>query len=370
MPALGQSKLFSGLLTAELQALERAAQERAFPAGQVIFAEGDAGDGLYVVKEGRVQISALVRAEERRALSELGPGDFFGEMAVLDQEPRSATATASEPTAVYFIPREELLRALEQSPKLLLALVREFSRRVRDFNRRHLEEVLQAERLAMVGRFARSIVHDFKNPLNIIGLAADFAGSTKATPEQRGEAKRRIRKQIDRMSNMINELLEFTRGAQSAVVLAPTNYARFVEELLEEIRPELNEKAVSLHCDAPAPEVTLLLDPRRLTHVFYNLIHNAVEAMPDGGAVRLRFTTTPAEVTTAIEDTGPGLAPEIVARLFEPFATHGKAQGTGLGLSICKRIVEDHKGRISARSEPGHGAVFEFTLPRPGGGGG
>jgi signal transduction histidine kinase len=364
MAALEKTKLFSGLLAAELQALERTVQERAFPAGQVIFTEGDIGDGIYLVKEGHVQISAMVSAEERRVLSQLGPGDFFGEMAVLDDEPRSATASAEEATVVYFIPREELLRVLEQSPKLLIALVREFSRRMRDFNRHFLEEVLQAERLALVGRFARSIVHDFKNPLNIIGLAADLAGSPKATPEHRGEAKLRIRKQVDRMSNMINELLEFTRGTQSAIVLAQTNYARFVEQLLEEIRPEVAEKAVTLYCETPPPDVTLLLDPQRLTHVFYNLLHNAVEAMPDGGEIKLRFHTTAAEVTTEIEDTGPGIAPEIAARLFEPFATHGKAQGTGLGLSICKRIVEDHNGRVSARSEPGRGAIFAFTLPR------
>jgi len=64
-----------------------------------------------------------------------------------------------------------------------------------------------------------------------------------------------------------------------------------------------------------------------------------------------------------VEDTGRGIAPEIAARLFEPFATHGKQNGTGLGLSICKKIVEDHSGKITARSEPGRGATFIFTLP-------
>ena len=66
-----------------------------------------------------------------------------------------------------------------------------------------------------------------------------------------------------------------------------------------------------------------------------------------------------------MEDTGPGVAPEIASKLFEPFATHGKEHGTGLGLSICKRIIEDHKGRIHARCDAGRGAVFSFTLPQP-----
>jgi len=70
-------------------------------------------------------------------------------------------------------------------------------------------------------------------------------------------------------------------------------------------------------------------------------------------------------VLTEIEDTGPGIAPEIAPTMFEPFATYGKSQGTGLGLSICRRIVTDHRGRIAARGEPGRGAIFAFTLPVP-----
>jgi len=70
-------------------------------------------------------------------------------------------------------------------------------------------------------------------------------------------------------------------------------------------------------------------------------------------------------LVTEIEDTGPGIAPDVVTHLFQPFATHGKENGTGLGLSICKRIIEDHHGWIAARNEPGRGAVFSFALPLP-----
>jgi signal transduction histidine kinase len=100
-----------------------------------------------------------------------------------------------------------------------------------------------------------------------------------------------------------------------------------------------------------------------LSRVFHNLVHNATDVMPGGGTVLLRFQTDEKEIITEIEDTGPGIAPEIAGQLFQPFATHGKAYGTGLGLSICKKIIEDHGGKISARSEPGRGAIFRFTLP-------
>jgi signal transduction histidine kinase len=363
MVVLKTSKLFSGLLAAELQALEQTAQLKAHKAGRHIFQEGDPGDGLYIIVEGKVQITCLVGQDQRRVLSRLGPGDFFGEMAVLDDQPRSATASAETDTKVYFILREDLLKILGRSPGLAVSLVKEFSMRMRDFNYQYTQEVLQAERLTLVGRFARSIVHDFKNPLNIIGISAEMAAMDNSTAEMRLAAKNRIRKQVDRLSNMINELLEFTRGSASTVVLARTDFADFVKLLLEDIRSEIEAKRVKLLLENEPPAIALLVDPTRLTHVFYNIINNACDAMLDGGTVKLRFKQSEKEVVTEIEDSGKGIATEIAPRLFEAFATHGKAQGTGLGLSICKKIVEDHYGKISARNAPSGGAIFSFSLP-------
>jgi signal transduction histidine kinase len=85
--------------------------------------------------------------------------------------------------------------------------------------------------------------------------------------------------------------------------------------------------------------------------------------MPEGGEITLRFQNTGNEVITEVQDTGPGIAPEIADRLFQAFATFGKQHGTGLGLSICKKIVEDYDGRIFARNGPEGGAVFSFALP-------
>jgi signal transduction histidine kinase len=363
MAALKDSKLFGTLDEPELRLLRETSIEREYPANHAIFREGDDGDGIYVVSEGLVQISALVGQGERRVLTRVKPGEFFGEMAVLDDSPRSATATTEQPTRVYFIPRENLLRMLQNSPRMAVNLVREFSMRMRDFNRHYIEEVLQSERLTLVGRFARSIVHDFKNPLNIIGLAAELITMDRATPEMRKTATDRIRKQVDRLANMINELLEFTRGPQTGAVLASVNYAKFVKQLIEEIRPDIQEKGATLIFQNEPPDVSIPLDQKRLVHVFTNLINNAVDAIPGEGQIFLRFQQTADEIVTEIEDTGKGIPAEILPRLFEAFATFGKAKGTGLGLSICKKIVEDHRGWITARNEPGRGAIFSFGLP-------
>lgn len=363
MVTLETSELFRHLKPDELKALKTFARERTYKSGEDIFKEGDAGDGIYVVKEGQVEISGIVGENVRVSFSKVSPGDIFGEMAVLEDKPRSASATARKETTVYFLERAGMLKLLEQSPTFSLMLLREISRRLREFNRQYLREVLQTERLAIVGRFARSIVHDLKNPLNIIGLTAEMAGSPHAPPQMRQDAQNRIRKQVDRISDMIGEILDFTQGSQSTVILAPFEYGQFVERLLEEIQPEAALKSASVELVSPLPQIKLPLDPKRLRRVFHNLIHNATDAMPRGGKVMIRFIRNKTELVTEIEDTGPGIAPEIAGQLFEAFATHGKAHGTGLGLSICKRIIDDHRGWISARNEPGRGAIFSFGLP-------
>lgn len=365
MVPLETSKLFSCLLPAELASLRAVTREMSFAPGREIFKEGDAGDGLYIVKSGLVQISAAVSQTERHIFSRLLPGDLFGEMAVLDSQPRSACATAETATVVYFIPRSEFLSMLEVSPRLSISLMQEISLRLREFNRQYINKVLQSERMAVVGRFASSIVHDLKNPLTIISIASDLACLDTATAESRKIAQARIRKQVDRISSMVSDILEFTRGPGNSIARTMVDYATFAKSIVEEVEKEIVLRGVAVEFKSEPPAVKLSINPQRLSRVFYNLMLNAVDALPDGGKIMLHFHVTPTEVTTEIEDSGRGIAPEILEQLFEAFATFGKPRGTGLGLSISKRFVEEHHGRIYARNVPGGGALFGFALPRP-----
>ncbi len=336
---------------------------RKFPPGEVIFSAGDSGNGFYIIETGRVQLSAVVANGEPRALAVCGPGDFFGEMAILDDAPRSATARAEIETEAIFLSREELLKLLETRPRLALNLVREFSNRMRTLNQKYVGEIIQAERLAVIGRFAGTIVHDFKNPLQVIGLAAELACSDATSPPMRAKAHDRIARQVERMTNMLQELIEFTKPTGQKPFLQPVNFATYMNPLADEIRTEIAERGVKLEVATPPPAVEVRVNPQRLSRLFYNLLNNAVDEMPDGGTIFLRFATEPKELRVEIEDTGRGIAPEIAESLFQPFATHGKAHGTGLGLTICKKIAEDHGGKIWALSAPGKGATFCFTLP-------
>jgi signal transduction histidine kinase len=167
---------------------------------------------------------------------------------------------------------------------------------------------------------------------------------------------------VDRVSEMVGDILDFTQGATSKTLMSAGDYGEFARRTLEEMQPETERRGCQLEFEAP-PSAKVLLDPKRLRRVFYNLIHNATDAMPDEGRVRVRFRVNESEVITEIEDTGNGIPPEVMGKLFEAFTTFGKAHGTGLGLSICKKIIGDHHGRIWAENPPGTGARFSFALP-------
>jgi len=360
---LESCKLFAPLSPDELATLRTATRTAAFPGGAEIFKEGDAGDALYVVASGSVLISAVMGTGERQVLSRVPPGEVFGELAIIDNQPRSATATAEIETTLYVVPRDEMIVMLTRSPQFSFSMMREITQRLREFNRQYIRQVLQAERMALVGRFASSIVHDLKNPLTIIGIAADMACEPGTQADARRVAQARIRKQIERISNMVSDILEFTRGSGAQPALAVAEYAEFVRPVLDEIAREIAPKGVTIEFATPVPLVKVPINPRRLSRVFYNLMFNAVDEMPEGGKIRLHFRTAPGELVTEIEDTGDGIAPQILNKLFEAFETFGKPRGTGLGLSIAKKIVEEHHGRIYARNVPNGGALFGFTLP-------
>ncbi|MGH8024656.1 MAG: ATP-binding protein [Limisphaerales bacterium] len=365
MTDLGSAGLFQELDPNEIEALREIAEERVFPAGARIFSENSPGDGVYVIREGLVEIAHLVGDRARFVFSKFGPGDIFGEMAVIEDRPRSATTIAVKDTSLYFIPRSEMMVLLRRSPALSLKLLQEVSRRLRDFNQQHLREIVEAERLSALGSFARSIVHDLKNPLTVIGMATEIMAAPATGPQLRRESHDRIKRQIGAVTELVGDILDFTQSAPAESELAAVSYREFIEGILTELRLDLELKGAVFRAENEPPTGLLRFDPRRIRRVILNLTGNAAEMMPEGGRVAMRFQHAGNEIITEIQDEGPGIAPEVAAGLFQPFVTAGKTQGTGLGLSICKKIIEDHGGRISARNAapPARGAIFSFTLP-------
>jgi len=337
---------------------------RSFRPGELLFSEGEDPSGMFVIDSGRVEVFGAGEGGEARVLAELGPNDTVGEMAVLDDVPRSASARAAVETATRYLSRRELLYLLERRPAIALGFIREFIHRMRAINRRYFEEIVQAERLATVGRFTRTIVHDFKNPLATIRWTSELASTEDAPAATRQSSHERILRQVERMQTMLHELIEFTRPGGQKPDLRTADFAAFLRSFAAEAGADLGARGVRLELQAVPDRAVVRMDAQRLGRLLHNLCNNAVEVMPRGGSVMLRAAASLEEVRLELEDTGPGIPAAVADRLFTPFATHGKAGGTGLGLSICRRIAEDHGGSITAaKPEPGRGACFVLSLP-------
>lgn len=353
--------IFNALWPEQPEALAALAVTRHLQAGETVFKEGESGDGLYLIESGQVEISGQMLGQGHRVFCRLGPGELFGEMAVIENHNRSASAAATEPSVLHFLERDAMLELIQRTPGLAMRLLQLISHRLRDFNRVFLDEIVQAERLAVIGQFARSIIHDLKNPLQIISLNAELIATPGLPADLTAQAPGQIRAQVERINDLVAQILEFTQGGASRP--QALDYRQFLLDTLAQLRPSLDLKQIEVTIAGELPEASLQADPRRLRRVLANLTGNAGDAMEGGGQLRLRVEQRGHELLTELQDSGPGIAEPVLEKLFQPFTTHGKSHGTGLGLSICRQIIEEHGGHISARNAAEGGAIFAFTLP-------
>lgn len=333
--------------------------------GEVVFGEGDAGDCLYLLCQGSVRISKTGRGGQQETLGFIEAGHFFGEMALIDGQPRSAQAAATgQPAVLASVNRATFDRILAHAPSsLYMNFLRSVVQRLRSVNSTFVSELMRSERLSTVGSMANSIIHDLKSPMTVILSSADLIRMRSYDPDVH-DLVNLVNKAVDKMLDMTQELLDFARGESSLQLeRLPANavFAEIDDELRRIIPPAVHWVRED-DCD-----VEILVDGGRFARVLLNLVKNAVDAMPQGGTLRLAVLQDAAgRVVFQVSDTGVGIADDLMARLFEPFVTHGKSKGTGLGLAIAKGVVQAHQGTISVRSELGTGTVFEIALPPAG----
>ena len=219
------------------------------------------------------------------------------------------------------------------------------------------EQLVQAERLATVGKFASQIAHEIRNPLNSISLNVELLEDElkNSSDEARGLI-RSVLRELDRLNDIVSEYLQFSRFPK------PHLKRGRVEGVLRDVAATFKAPPnISFHVQqAAAPEVWL--DEGLLRQVIDNLIRNAVEAIDGDGTISLETDVLDRFLVIRVIDTGVGISPEIRAKLFEPFFTT-KTQGTGLGLATSQQIVFEHNGHLLVESQPGKGSTFSILLP-------
>ncbi len=327
---------------------------------EVIFEEGDPGDCLFLVCEGNVRISKIGRGGKQETLGFIQPGNFFGEMALIDGQPRSAQAAAAPMAVLARVDHAGFERILAKAPgSMHMNFLRSVVERLRGLNSHFIAEITRNERLSTVGSMANSIIHDLKNPIQIIRSCTELIEGKNSDPTI-ARFTQLMNKALNGMLDMIQELLDFARG-QSTVEPRRARASEVIEDLDEQLVrliPANVHIARETVCDA-----SIMVDVSRFARVLLNLIKNAIEAMPKGGILSLGVLESHDSVVFKISDTGCGIPAELLPRIFEPFVTQGKSNGTGLGLAIVKSVVEAHCGTITVQSDIGKGTTFEVRLP-------
>jgi signal transduction histidine kinase len=224
------------------------------------------------------------------------------------------------------------------------------------------QELLEAERLATIGRMASSISHDLRHSLAAIVANAEFLCESRLSSDQREELYQEVRVAVNQMTDLIDSLLEFSRTRES---LRPTygNVKDSVERVLATIRSHPEFHPIRITHDQHGNS-SGWFDARKLERALYNLLLNSCEAVvPEAGQINVGLSEVRGAVEIRVSDNGRGIPEIIRGQLFEPFISHGKENGTGLGLTVVQKIVQDHGGEVVVEKTSAEGTVFCISLP-------
>jgi two-component system, NtrC family, sensor kinase len=290
-------------------------------------------------------------AGDMQARAPSGPRDEIGEVA------EGLNAMLDRMSAFNDTLRAEVERATaelrEANRELLATAQRLFAAR---------RELAASQRLALAGQMAASVAHQIGTPLNVISGHVQILRGELEDGSPEAERLGTVQEQIARVTAVVQSLLDRTR--RPPPVLRPMAPASLLEGLAELVRPALRGRGIELTLDVEPGLPAVGVERGQIEQGLLNLITNAIDAMPEGGRLELRARLDGERVCLSVEDTGDGIAPEDLPRVFEPlFTTKPTGKGTGLGLPIVREVVTAHGGTVSLEGRTGGGTRATVHLP-------
>lgn len=243
-----------------------------------------------------------------------------------------------------------------------------------------IEDLSELRRLERVRRdFIANISHELRTPLASVSLLAEtLEDAIETDPDKAQIFVERIESEVRYLSDLVAELLELSRIESGRVPMSiePVEAEMLVREVMARLLPQAQRHRVSLRTSIEQGQTMVAADSKQIARVLVNLVHNAIKFTPSGGSVVIGCRSLPGGTMQSffVSDTGVGIAPDELSRIFERFYKVSQSRvranfigpgggGSGLGLAIARHVIEAHGGRISASSEPGKGSTFTFTLP-------
>jgi signal transduction histidine kinase len=225
------------------------------------------------------------------------------------------------------------------------------------------KDKVDSEKLASIGMMSATFAHEVRNPLTSLKTFAQLMPERHDDEEFREVFSKIVVNDIEKIDGLINDLLDFSSARKSARV-NNFNLTKLIDEMIEYVNGKIDfeQKHIAFEKKYDDHEIPMTGDQNRLKRVFSNIMNNGCQAMDGDGVLTVDIRPNGKMVEISIADTGRGIPPENISTIFDPFVTT-KEMGVGLGLAICKRIVEDHKGKISVQSKLEKGTTFKISLP-------
>lgn len=221
-------------------------------------------------------------------------------------------------------------------------------------------QTMHAAKLAAIGELAASIVHEIKNPIQVMVMHMEMVQRGKPLPHWTDT----VAKQVKRLSEITRRLMNFSRNVAEEPRMEEVHINQPIEETVAMVEHEYRVNNIDIVTHLKEDLSPVVANAGALQQVFLNLLINARDAMPNGGTITIRTESSGYHVVVKVSDTGMGIPQEHLDKIFMPFfTTKPEGQGTGLGLSICRKIISEHKGEIKVESEEGKGTTFSIFLP-------
>lgn len=375
-------RAFPEMSYAAVAELASLARERTYPSGTILCKEGAYEDTFYLILEGRVEILKqfdVAGSERERLLRHLERGDFFGEMAIIVDGPRSATVRAVASTTVLEIDRDSFMKMVAANPSMALAMVRTTIDRLRANDRLQIEEMRRAfEALQRLDRakldFIEVAAHELRTPITVIRGYRDVMAMHPVVQSDPNLARivQGMGEGTERMFDIINSMLDVSKidSQTLQVAFVPVLPRMVFVDTLHAFDKALKERHITIRQHhQKSPTVPFIHgDPVLLSKVFYQLLSNAIKYSPDGSSIEIISREVMDEqighaFEIIIADRGIGIEPDQIPYIFEKFYQGGnnvslhsssktafRGGGPGLGLAISKGIIDAHGGRITVES--------------------
>jgi signal transduction histidine kinase len=379
-------RAFPGIPVKEAQELIASGQVQAYEAGVVLCHEDAYESTFYIILEGRVRVTKMINASQNevRLLKSLETGDFFGEMALLQNAPRAATVTTAEPTSVLEIRKEYFNDLLRSSASLARAMVQEVVRRLRQNDAMAIEDLrIKAGELASAyqqlaeqqyarSEFLTTIAHELRTPLTAAQGFLQMIEMSQATgmqmsPEMQAQAIKTASRNLQQIISLVNDIL----FVQEMDLILPTfelvDLGMVLRQAADASQPKMLENGTNLYLNLSSDLPKVLGDAKSLQRAFEAVLDNAIKYSHDGGQVDVSATSADGQVQVTVQDYGVGIPADKLACVFDRFfhidQMNGKVyRGVGLGLSIAKQVIEQHHGKIKVASQEGEGTTVSVTL--------